>query len=214
MSATETPAKHSYVENAPVHQSSTLTNEPVNQVENEGAPGSETVHKPILSSYNKLKKTSKIPSLKELALQADQFEEKDTKNIIEEPVYKNQNRNEAFGLQDLKKYWQDFANIKKLDGKSTDYILLNEDISLREDFTIEVKLSNPLQEETLNSIKTEALAFLRDKLKNDFITINSVMNTEERKKRLYTTREKFDHLVEKHPLLHELKERLGLDPDF
>lgn len=83
-----------------------------------------------------------------------------------------------------------------------------------EDYTIEIKLSNPLQEETLNAIKTEALVFLRDKLNNDAITINSVLNTEERKRRLYTTREKFDHLAEKHPLLLELKERLGLDPDF
>lgn len=83
-----------------------------------------------------------------------------------------------------------------------------------EDYTIEIKLSNPLQEETLNSLKPEILMFLRGKLKNDSITIKSVLNTEDRKRRLYTTREKFDHLAQKHPILQELKDRLGLDPDF
>jgi DNA polymerase-3 subunit gamma/tau len=31
---------------------------------------------------------------------------------------------------------------------------------------------------------------------------------------LYTSREKFDYLVEKNPVLKELKEKLGLDTDF
>jgi len=34
------------------------------------------------------------------------------------------------------------------------------------------------------------------------------------KKVIYTNREKFEHLAEKNPNLLELKERLGLDPDF
>jgi DNA polymerase-3 subunit gamma/tau len=170
--------------------------------------------KPYLPSYNNIKKTSKIPSLKDLSQQTAFVEENDPVNVVEEPKYLNQNQNEAFGLQDLKKYWQDFADKKKLEGKNTEYILLNEDITLLEGGKIEIKLSNPMQEETLNSIKTEVLVFLRQKLQNDSITICSVLNTEERKRRLYTTREKFDYLTEKHPLLLELKERLGLDPDY
>ncbi|MDQ3394157.1 MAG: hypothetical protein M3512_08605 [Bacteroidota bacterium] len=176
------------------------------------APKEES--KPFVSSYNKIKKTSKIPSLHELAKQTTTFDEQGTVSVVEEPAYKNQSRTEAFGLQDLRKYWEDFADIKKFDGKSTDYILLNEDINLLEDYSIEIKLSNPLQEETLTNLKPELLAFLREKLKNDGITIKAVINAEERKRRLYTTREKFDHLVEKHPILMELRERLGLDPDF
>lgn len=139
--------------------------------------------------------------------------------VVEKEVKKEEtviitNRNEAFGIQDLKKYWQDFAHKMKLKGNNQEYILLNEDISLSEDLNIEIKLTNPFQEETLNNLKTELIIFLREKLNNDKITISSRMAAEETKKRLYTTREKFDHLVEKHPLLLELKEKLGLDPDF
>lgn len=168
---------------------------------------------PKTPGSGKLKKTSKIPSLddiKNLSLQPALVVEKEVKK--EETVITD--RNEAFGLQDLKKYWQDFAHKMKLKGNNQEYILLNEDISLSEDFNIEIKLTNPFQEETLNSLKTELIVFLREKLNNDKITLSSRMAAEETKKRLYTTREKFDHLVEKHPLLLELKEKLGLDPDF
>ncbi len=41
---------------------------------------------------------------------------------------------------------------------------------------------------------------------------NKVWNNGERK--LFTTKEKFDHLAEKNPVLKEMKDRLGLDPDF
>jgi hypothetical protein len=109
---------------------------------------------------------------------------------------------------------QEFAEKKKMEGKAREYILLNEDVELLEGNTIEIKLSNPVQEDTLDTIKTELLTFLRSKLNNESITIASKVQAGDAKKRLYTTREKFDHLAQKHPLLKELKERLGLDPDF
>jgi len=40
------------------------------------------------------------------------------------------------------------------------------------------------------------------------------MKESDKKKIAYTNKEKFDLLAEKNPLLKELKERLGLDPDF
>ena len=43
---------------------------------------------------------------------------------------------------------------------------------------------------------------------------NWCLVTEEGKKVYYTPREKFDYLVEKNPILKELKDRLGLDTDY
>jgi DNA polymerase-3 subunit gamma/tau len=31
---------------------------------------------------------------------------------------------------------------------------------------------------------------------------------------MYTSRDKFEYLLEKNPALREMKDRLGLDPDF
>ncbi|CAN5262409.1 hypothetical protein BH23BAC1_BH23BAC1_33520 [soil metagenome] len=160
-----------------------------------------------------LRKTSKVPSIKDIESISNQ-EVAGSSSVanIEEP--RVEMRKKSFGLQDLKKYWQDFADQKKVEGKATDHVLLNEDITLLENYVIEIKLSNPVQEEFLNSLRTELIIFLRGKLENDYITITSALRTEAEKRRPYTPKEKLEHMMEKQPLLQELKERLGLDPDF
>lgn len=160
-----------------------------------------------------LRKTFKVPSIKDIENKNNQsIVITPSATLVEEPVVES--RRKPFGLQDLKNYWQDFADMKKIEGKATDHVLLNEDISLLDDYVIEIKLSNPVQEEFLNSLKTELLIFLRGKLENDSITIISSLRTEDAKKRPYTPKEKLEHMMEKQPLLQELIERLGLDPDF
>lgn len=66
----------------------------------------------------------------------------------------------------------------------------------------------------LNNIKSELTTFLRDNLKNTTILVSGELNEADEKKMMYTARDKFDFLVEKNPVLKELKERLGLDTDF
>ena len=55
---------------------------------------------------------------------------------------------------------------------------------------------------------------LREKLKNNEITVVTRMEENGNKKMIYTSKEKFEHLAEKNPYLNELKDRLGLDWDF
>jgi hypothetical protein len=73
---------------------------------------------------------------------------------------------------------------------------------------------HPVEESLFNSLKSDLATRLREQLKNNSITIVSELKLEADKKVIYTSREKFDYLVEKNPLLKELKDRLGLDPDF
>jgi len=78
-----------------------------------------------------------------------------------------------------------------------------------------IHLHNPIQETLLNTIKSEALTFLREGLRNNSILLSGELaEVSEDKKVLYTNRDKFDHLAEKNPKLKELKERLGLDTEF
>lgn len=79
---------------------------------------------------------------------------------------------------------------------------------------IVVELLSPVHETMLNNIKSELTGFLREKLKNNSIQVTGHIQTGEEKKIIYTNREKFDFLAEKNPMLHELKDRLGLDTDF
>jgi hypothetical protein len=79
-----------------------------------------------------------------------------------------------------------------------------------------VTLLSPVHETMLNNIKADITAFLRDRLKNNSIQVLGILKeaADDGKKVYYTARDKFDYLVEKNPVIRELKDRLGLDTDF
>ena len=73
---------------------------------------------------------------------------------------------------------------------------------------------SPVQETMLNNFRTELTTFLREKLKNSSILVVGELKESEDKKMMYTSRDKFEYLLGKNPALREMKDRLGLDPDF
>lgn len=91
--------------------------------------------------------------------------------------------------------------------------MLTQPYVLRENLIV-VDLLSPVHETMLNNIKSELTGFLREQLKNSSIQVTGQLQTGEEKRVIYTNREKFDFLVEKNPMLRELKDRLGLDTDF
>jgi len=111
----------------------------------------------------------------------------------------------------LQSAWAEFAELRK--NQVAEYQLLRRDITF-EPPVITVTLANPVEETLLENFKRELLQFLREKLKNTDLSIIPVQQTQQQQKVVYTSREKFEHLAAKNPLLHQLKERLGLDWDF
>jgi len=79
---------------------------------------------------------------------------------------------------------------------------------------VTVALANTVEEPLLQSMMTDLVTYLRNRLSNPTIKVESVMKEMDVKKMAYTNKEKFDLLAEKNPMLKELRERLGLDPDF
>lgn len=75
-------------------------------------------------------------------------------------------------------------------------------------------LLSPVQETLLGNIKSELVTYLREQLSNDMINVTGEVIESDDKKIMYTSRDKFEYLQQKIPLLAELKERLGLDTDF
>ena len=117
-----------------------------------------------------------------------------------------------FTPEALQKVWNEFAEQRKK--FQAEYQLLTQPFTLN-DKTIVVHLHHPVQETMLNNLRIELSSYLREALGNSFIQIVGEMNAEEESKRVYyTNREKFEYLVEKNPVLQELKDRLGLDTDF
>lgn len=118
---------------------------------------------------------------------------------------------EPFTEAQLRQAWEAFAEQRKK--FQAEYQMLSQPYQLQEN-TIVVELLSPVHETMLNNIKGEVTAFLREQLRNNTIQVTGQLHTGEAKKIIYTNREKFDYLVEKNPMLRELKDRLGLDTDF
>ncbi len=163
-------------------------------------------------SQLKNKSTVKIPSLKDI----HSYQREDTQEVAvmeEEPA--GQQKNEAIQLDELKMYWQEFANKKRAQGKDSEYTILNQEITLESDgVTVPIVLSNPLQEDIFNNCRAELLQHLRQQLNNYKLRVQTQVIRESAPRKLYTPSEKFQYLMGKYPELKNLRDRLGLDPDF
>ncbi len=75
-------------------------------------------------------------------------------------------------------------------------------------------MTNPIEEPLLMALKTDLVAFLREKLENQTIVVNGRLAATNLTQRIaYTNKEKFEALMAKNPLLKELKDRFALDAD-
>ena len=92
-------------------------------------------------------------------------------------------------------------------------IILKGDIRLDGEM-ISLPVNNLIQKETFNSFKEELMAFVRKGLNNYSIQIECNIKQEDDAKRMYTSQEKFNHLVEKYPILQQLKDEFGLEANF
>lgn len=118
-------------------------------------------------------------------------------------------------LPQLRAAWKAFADERRAAGKDSEYHVLNQPITLAEDGrTIPLTLTNLLEEDSLNAIKSELLQRLRAQLGDPNITLLATVNREEHQRRPYTPAEKLNYLAEKYPQVRELTKRLELDPDF
>lgn len=113
-------------------------------------------------------------------------------------------------LPEVQSAWNEFAESRK-DQVAEYNLMLREFVLLGN--TIQLQLTNPVEEPLLAGIRADLLTFLRQKLNSD-ISIEGVLLKSAAKKIIYTNKEKFDHLAEKNPILLKLKERLGLDTDY
>jgi len=85
---------------------------------------------------------------------------------------------------------------------------------VRTDDTVRIQIHNSILEVTFDKLKVELQSHLRTALRNDTIKVELEKLESASKKMLYTNKEKFNHLAEKHPAIKLLQEKLSLDPDY
>ena len=125
-------------------------------------------------------------------------------------------QNEPFSFEELHFVWTQIAQGFKQGNFINKYVMMNREISLI-DSIIHIKVEGEVQMQQFNdSLKLELLSTLREKLKNDSIDISLDLTAGEvsDKKMIYTQSDKYEFLSQKHPILVEMKQRMGLDHEF
>ena len=118
-----------------------------------------------------------------------------------------------FTQEQLTTHWNEFAAKLKQEGKQNELVAFEREVVLGDDYGITVKLENEVLQDMLLSLKTEVLEFLRKKLNNNILYLNPVIAEGEPKARPITAKEKYNILIEKYPVVDELRKKLGLDLD-
>jgi DNA polymerase-3 subunit gamma/tau len=154
-------------------------------------------------------KTGSGVSIKEKILQKREVDDQENDN-----GYSVQIREEHFDQQRLEEAWTLYASeiAEKLPNLHS--TLTKRKPQLQSEHTIELIIDNKVQEDELNENKPEMMEFLRSKLKNDRIRINTSLSVNAQDQRPYTPLEKYKKMTGKNPDLAHFKDQLGLDIDF
>lgn len=140
-------------------------------------------------------------------------------NLLKPPIPKVSTEEKAIeftndgsvNIEQLRESWTRYAEFHK--NNVAEYHLLNRGFEL-EGNMITIHLNNAIEEPLLQSIKIDLVTYLRDRLKNNNLLLSTKLKEVISTKMAYTNKEKFEAMVEKNPLLIQLKDKFGLDPDF
>ena len=138
-------------------------------------------------------------------------------NIVEEPEIAEgseelkENFNNDFTEKDLIDKWHQFSD--KIGDKPRIFnTLISKDPKLEENHVVSFLIDNNLQKEKINEIRNELLSFLKIELKNSAIDLKLIItDLEEENNKLYTSEDKFKHMLSKNEDLNKLKQEFNLD---
>ena len=150
---------------------------------------------------------SVIPNLNDLSANYSKKEE-------EKVDYVSGDSKRDFDAETMLKLWNQYAQKAKQDGKINVFTLMTANApTLLENYQIELIIENKIQENQLGNEKIDLLNFLRVELQNFSVDIVTKQIEQTDKKRLYTSSDKYQHMVEKNPNLEEFRKRFNLDLD-
>ena len=140
-------------------------------------------------------------------------------SLSQESVFDNKKtiktNSQNFSNDDLISVWNEMKAYFSENKKTNLVLALDvENPVLKEDYKIEITLSNTSQVELVQDEKMNILDFLRKKMNNDFIDLNFKVNEINKEDIPYTNSDKFKKMYEKNKNLEILGQKLGLDPDY
>lgn len=122
---------------------------------------------------------------------------------------------EAFDEEALQKSWIEFREICQKNGVSdTEMLVLNRTVEKSGENDVLIHLASALETSILERLEQNIVQHFRKSLKNTLILLKRDVSEQEKSRKLYTSKEKYDYMVEQNPALKDLKDRLGLDFEF
>ncbi|MBD2715903.1 DNA polymerase III subunit gamma/tau [Microvirga sp. STR05] len=113
----------------------------------------------------------------------------------------------------LQRVWKELTEERK-PISMMHYSLLNRPVQANEQHLILLRVDNPVQEDLFNELRAEFLGELRRRTGYPRLNVQvEVVERVETGRKLYTSTDKMDYLMEKYPMLLEMKQKLGLDVD-
>lgn len=119
----------------------------------------------------------------------------------------------SFSINDLQEHWLGYSESIKKDKPRLATTLRTQLPSLEDNFRIVVKMENANQQEDfLRYLKLDIIGFLKNKLNNDKIVLDTILaEVDDSDNKPYTDEEKFKFMSEKNSNLKTLKQQFGLD---
>ena len=162
------------------------------------------LYNPTTPSMGKLRSTATLG--KPLVQQTSQAVSQAQEPLIQQ--------NKLFTINELQPIWDKLIKDLEARRRFSEYVILNRKFTLK-GTTIHLEVDNEIQIDLLTTtLRTEVLTFLRGKLQNSTIHLETVVAEEENTTLIYTQADKFKFLAEKNPALNELRSVLGLDYDY
>jgi DNA polymerase-3 subunit gamma/tau len=116
-----------------------------------------------------------------------------------------------FDEETMQTVWNDYATIVEKEGKYNLLSHLSMGVPKLEGTTIHLEFPNSTIKLEVERAKHELLGFMREKLQNYDISLSIEVNETSIKRYAYTTREKFEKLKEKNPLIDTLRKEFDLE---
>ncbi|MEO5911417.1 MAG: DNA polymerase III subunit gamma/tau [Pelobium sp.] len=168
-------------------------------------------NKPAGSGKSLLSKsggTTLIPNIKDLSSIKTEEQKSDEK------VELTGNEQNDFTQEDFLKVWSGYSQqVKALNKMKLTALMDNYTPIVKENFRVELAVESKLLRDELLHEKVDLMNYLRTNLKNFQLTLEPILTDSIQEKKLYTSKDKYNHLVEKNPKLEEFRKVFNLEID-
>ena len=138
--------------------------------------------------------------------------QKEHKNKVVSSTDDKEVRDNEVNQESIEEHWKKFSDIIAVNGEKNMVALLQLGIPrLKNKVEIHYAVPNDTNRVELEKNSNELMAYLRDQLSNDALTLKLHLEVKEEKKFVYTNEDKYKALSEKNPTLALFKKKFNLE---